>query len=122
MSAAAAALTLATAEADGGESNRPNQADEDRIRIGFRRLQALRKVLSLATPKSYETLQLHRVWAGDYALSALSDECLGLDYIWQNSLPPQQALPDEVTLVARDAASQSHRDLITKGVVMKPMV
>ena len=29
---------------------------------------------------------------------------------------------DEVTLIARDAAAQSHRDLITKGVAVKPMV
>ena len=83
----------AAAEADGGESQRPNEPDEDRIRIGFRRLQAIRKVLSLATPKSYETLQLHLVWAGDYAFSALCDECLGMDHIWPKSLPPEGGSP-----------------------------
>ena len=86
-----------------------------------RRLNAITKILNGATPKSYEALQLHLVWAGDYALSALSDDCLALDSIWPNSLPPQRALADEATLVARDAAAQSHRDLITKGVTVKPM-
>ena len=31
----------------------------------------------------------------------------------------EQALADQATLIARDAAAQSHRDLITKGVTVK---
>jgi hypothetical protein len=31
-------------------------------------------------------------------------------------------LVDEATLIARDAAAQSHRELITKGVTVKPMM
>ena len=114
--------TAAAMAASDGDSKRPDEADEDRIKIGTRRLSAIRKILSFATPKSYETLQLHLVWAGDYAVSALSDDCLAMDYIWPNSLMPDQALADEVALVARDAASKSHRDLISKGVTVKPMV
>ena len=37
-------------------------------------------------------------------------------------MPPEESLADEATLVARDAASQSHRDLITKGVTVKAML
>ena len=66
-------------------------------------------------------MQLHLVWAGDYALSALSDEALGLDFIWPQSLPPDACLPDEATVVARDAASHANRDRIPNGVTVRPM-
>ena len=112
---AAAALAMA------GEQQLVKEPEEDRIKLGRRRLTAITKILSSATPKSYEAMQVHLVWAGDYAISALSDECLAMDFIWPNSLLPEQAGTDEVTLVARDAAAQSHRDLITKGVTVKPM-
>ena len=59
---------------------------------------------------------MHLVWAGDCAVSALSDDVLGSSFIWPNSLPPEQALADQATLIARDAAAHSHRDLFTKGV------
>ena len=121
-SAASTAAAIATYEADGSEPKRPDEADEDRIKIGTRRLSAISKILSFATPKSYEILQLHLVWAGDYTVSALSDECFNMDYIWPNTSMPAQALADEAALVARDAASQSHRDLITKGVTVLPML
>ena len=64
----AAAVAMAASEA-AGEPKRPSEPDEDRIKIGHRRLEAIKKVLSRATPNSYETLQLHLVWAGDYAIS-----------------------------------------------------
>ena len=67
-------------------------------------------------------MQLHLVWAGDYARSALSDECLGLDFIWPGNMPPQESLADEATLVARDAASHAHRGLITNGMTVTAML
>ena len=67
-------------------------------------------------------MQLHLVWAGDYALSALSDEALGLDFIWPHSLPPDACLPDEATLVARDAAAHANRDRIPNGVTVVTML
>ena len=65
---------------------------------------------------------MHLVWAGDYAMSALSDDVLGCSFIWPNSLPPEQDLADQATLIARDAAAQSHRNLTTKGVTVNPMM
>ena len=64
---------------------------------------------------------MHRVWAGDYAASALSDVMLGSSLFWPNALLPEHAGADEATLIARDAAAQSHRDPNTKGVT-KPMM
>jgi hypothetical protein len=34
----------------------------------------------------------------------------------------EQDIADQATLIARDAAAQSHRDIITKGVTVKPMM
>ena len=51
-------------------------------------------------------------------MSALSDDTL---CNWPNSLPPERALADEAALIARDAA-QSHKDLITKGATVKPLM
>jgi hypothetical protein len=121
-SAVVTALAIATAGSADGESNQTNEPDEDRIKIGIRRLQAISNVLSYSTSKSYDTLQMHLVWAGSYAMSSLSDDVLGSSFIWPNSLPPEQALADQATLIARDAAAHSHRDLITKGVTVKPMM
>ena len=121
-SASATAIAMAASEAIGSEPQRSEAPDEDRIRIGCRRLGAITKVLGHATPKSFDVLQLHLVWAGDYTLSALCDECLGMDHIWPNSMLPEEALADEATLIARDAAAKSHRDLITRGVTVKPML
>ena len=120
QSAAATARALATAQED-GVPKRPEEPDEDRIKIGSRRLKAISQILGKATPKSFQALQLHLVWAGDYAVSALSDDTLGQDFIWPNSLPPEETFADEATLVARDAAAHSHRDLISKGLTVKPM-
>ena len=55
-------------------------------------------------------------------MSALSDDMISSSFLWPNSLPPEQALADQATRIARDAAAQSHRDLITKGVTVKPMM
>ena len=62
------------------------------------------------------------VWAGDYAMSALSDDMIGSSFLRPNSLPLEQALVDQATLIARDAVAQSHRDIITKCVTVKPMM
>ena len=55
-------------------------------------------------------------------MSALSDDVLGSSFLWPNSLLPEQALVDQATLIAHDAAAQSHPDIITKGVTVQPML
>ena len=58
-SAAATSLAMAAVGTADGEPNRLNEPDDDRIKIGVRRLQAISNVLSFATAKSYNTLQMH---------------------------------------------------------------
>jgi hypothetical protein len=83
-SAVVTALAIATAGSAYGSYNQMNEPDEDRIKLGIRRLQAICNVLSYSTSKSYDTLQMHLVWVGDYATSALSDDMLGSPFIWLN--------------------------------------
>jgi hypothetical protein len=59
QSAAVTSLAIATAGSTDGESNQMNKPDEDRIKIGIRRLQAISNVLNYSTSKSYDTLQMH---------------------------------------------------------------
>ncbi|MFM7979867.1 MAG: hypothetical protein ACKPKO_11180, partial [Candidatus Fonsibacter sp.] len=98
----------ALAIARGGEPNRPYEPDADRIKIEFRRLQAISNVLSFSIPKSSNTLQMHLVWAGDSAMCALSDDMLASLFMWPNSLPPDEVIADEATTLACDAVAQSH--------------
>ena len=65
---------------------------------------------------------MHLVWAGDYAVSALSNDMISFSFLRPNSLLPEKAGADEATLIARAAVAQSHRDLITKGVTPKPIM
>ena len=55
-------------------------------------------------------------------MSALSVDMIGSAFLWPNSLPLEQALVDQATPIARAAAAQSHWDLLTKGVTVKPMM
>ena len=48
--------------------------------------------------------------------------CSAPHSFWPNLLPLEQALVDQATLIARDAAAHSQRVLITKGVTVKPMM
>ena len=116
--ATAVAAASLTASGDGPTTLEP---DEDRLRIGRRRLTAITNVLSHCTAKSYKALEMHLVWVGDYAISACSDDTLGCNWIWPGSLPDPDACPDEAQLVARDAASRAHQELMAQGVSVKPM-
>ena len=63
-SAVETALAIAAVGSADGAANRMNEPDEDRIKIGIPRLQAISNALSCSTSKSYGTLQMHRDWAG----------------------------------------------------------
>ena len=43
-------------------------------------------------------MQMHLVWAGDWAMSALTDDILGESWLWPNSMPDSEMLPDKADL------------------------
>ncbi|MFM7981414.1 MAG: hypothetical protein ACKPKO_19070, partial [Candidatus Fonsibacter sp.] len=59
---------------------------------------------------------------GDHSMSALSDDMIGSSLIWPKSVPPDEVTADQATTIARDAAAQSHLDIMTKGVTLNPML
>ena len=87
----------------GREPKDAKEPDEDRLRIGTNRMLAITNVLTHCTEASYNLLQMHLVWVGEYSLSAINDATLGLAWLWKGSLPDADSLPDDVALLARDA-------------------
>ena len=111
----------AAAAARTEEAEPAQDPDEDRLKIGTKRMNAIRNVITRSTEQSYNLLQIHLVWVGDYALSAVNDTILGLPWIWKGSLPDEDSHPDDVVLLARDVAAHANENLIAEGVTVKPM-
>ena len=90
----------------------------DRIKIGNRRLLAIKNLLNHCTKRSFEQIENHLVWVGDYATSAITDVALGLLWIWPKSLNP----PSEEDSFLLDVAAHAQLpDLIPTGLTVKPM-
>ena len=49
----------------------------DQLKIGKRRLNAITNMLSRGTEEAFNNMQMHLVWAGDWTMSALTDDILG---------------------------------------------
>ena len=82
-----ASVVAAEAAMGGGEPKDAKGPDEDRLRIGTNRMLAMTHVLTHCTDASYNLLQMHLVWVGDYSLSAINDATLGLAWLWKG-VPP----------------------------------
>ncbi len=82
---------------------------------------AITNVLTHCTDASYNLLQMHLVWVGDYSLSAINDATLGLAWLWkgpslmltpcQMMLPysPAMPLPVRTSTLARLPSSHKVR-------------
>ena len=114
-----ASAVAAEAAMGGGEPKDAKEPDEDRLRIGTKRMLAITNVLTHCTEASYNLLQMHLVWVGDYSLSAINDATLGLAWLWKGSLPDADSLPDDVAPLARDAAARG--EVNPREVTIKPM-
>ena len=103
----------------GREPKDAKEPDEDRLRIGTKRMLAITHVLTHCTDASYNLLQMNLVWVGDYSLSAINDATLGLARLWKGPLLDADSLPDDVALLARDAAARA--EVNPREVTIKPM-
>jgi len=101
----------------------PDQAgdEHDRLRIGFRKMKAIKAILEGATAESFSSLQMHLVWAGDFAYSALSDDSLALSFLWPSSLPDPESLPCETSALARDVAAKCSQSVGSVKFTMRPL-
>ncbi len=105
----------------GTAPNTADEGDQDRLKISQRRLTAIRMILESATPESFQVMQMHLVWAGDYLSSAFSDQVFALPWLWPNSIAPEDARPGEAALLARDAGARVSQELIPSKFVSTPM-
>lgn len=95
----------ATQEADADDQ-------QDRLKIGFRRKQALTNLLKHCTQEGFQAMQEHLVWAGNYKYSAFSDEAFCEPSFWPGSSPHESSMPSEVEQLARDASRRTAEDSI----------
>ena len=110
-----------TAGAITGPGTNPNEEDQDRLKIGHRRVKAIRAILEGCVQDTFKLLQMHLVWAGDYSYCALSDETLALPWLWPKSLPPPDCIPNEAQMAQRDAAARVSQDMIPSHFSTAPM-
>ena len=105
----------AASSADPAATAQVEEADEDRLRIGNTRIRAITNVLTHCTLKSYESLEMHMVWVGDWSLSAVNDKTLALPWIWKGSLPDEESKPNGVILLANNVTAHANDKLIPQG-------
>ena len=106
---------------DPADTARVEEADEDRLKMGNARTRAITNALTHCTLKSYESLEMHMVWVGDWSLSCFNDKILELPWIWKGSLPDEESKPDDVILRSTNVAAHANDKLIPQGVTVRPM-
>jgi hypothetical protein len=92
--------------------------DEDRdigLRIGRRRLMAMKAFLSGATDAVYDELNNHLCIVGDYKASVVSDDLLQLKWLYPGSKIPKEHMPTEAELATRDAVAEISLRLIPES-------
>ena len=116
-------------EASGGSSK-----SSDRIKIGYRRLTAIKNLLSNCSEDVFKKIEMHLVWVGNYADSAISDDILNLPWLWprsnlqcdedphaQGALRPEM-VPKGATVVAMEydglLTNEEHELLFTKALTI----
>ena len=99
-------------QAVGGTAEEPSV---DRIKMSSRRLSAIKNLLYHCSPKTFDQLEVHLVWVGDYALSVITDIVLNEKFSWPKSVLPAA---DEDAL-SREIAARAARP--PHGATVKPM-
>ena len=100
---------------DPADTARVEEADEDRLKIGNTRTRAITNVLTHCTLESYESLEMHMVWVGDWSLSCFNDKILAFPWILKGSLPDEESKPDDVILLANNVTAHANDKLIPQG-------
>lgn len=101
-----------------GAGRKPVAQDEDRdvgLRIGRRRLMAMKAFLGGATDAVYEELINHVCIVGDYKASVVSDDLLQLKWLYPGSKIPKEHMPTEAELATRDAVAETSLRLIPES-------
>ena len=85
------------------------------LKIGQKRLYAMKAFLAGATEEVWQELCTHVCVVGDYKGSVMSDDILQLKWLYVGSKLPREILPCPNDIVARDAVSDASKKLIPIG-------
>ena len=92
--------------------------DEDRdvgLRIGRRRLLAMKAFLGGGTDDVFDELNAHLCIVGDYKASVVSDDLLQLKWLYPGSKMLKEHLPTEAEIATRDAVAETSLRLIPES-------
>lgn len=82
------------------------EAKEDTVKIGAKRLMAMKNILTKIGEKAYLRWQEHLGWVGVWKFNAMQDATAALDAVWPGSLLPAERRPNELEDMARQVGSK----------------
>jgi hypothetical protein len=85
------------------------------LKIGNRRLLAMKNFLSGGTQAGYDLLRMHLVWVSDYKVCVLNDEIMMRPWFWVGSSGPKEHLPSVHDLSQKDVGPMTPDALVPKG-------
>ena len=92
----------------------PDEGQDKGLKIGVRRITAMKNFLEGGTFKGLDMLRSHMMWVSDYKYCVLSDELMMKKWLWVGSHLPKSDLPSDVDLLKADAGAGSG-NLVPKG-------
>lgn len=95
----------------------PDEGHDKGLKIGVRRLLAMKNFLQGGTQVGLDILRNHLLWVSDYKTSAISDEILMKKWLYVGSYP-QEPTPGEAEVAAVDAKVEQ---VIPKGASSAPL-
>ena len=104
----------------GAKTSQPEDRDQG-LKIGKRRVIAMKNFLCGATEKGLAVSEQHIMVMGDYKLSVFSDEVLLNKSIYVKSTLPKDLLPSDVDLVGREAVTESSMAFIPAEATKQEM-
>ena len=75
---------------------------DDSLKLRPERVKAMRNFLQHGTQTGFQLCQMHLVWAGNWAYSALQDSAFNNEVIWPGSPNPSQWVPSSLDEMAMD--------------------
>ena len=93
----------------------PDEGYDMGLRVGVRRLTAMKNFLSGGTQVGYDLLRNHLLWVSDYKLSVISDDIMMRPWFWVGSSLPKDQLPSGLGLASQEACAVKPDTIVPKG-------
>jgi len=84
----------------------PEDSKEDTVKVGWRRLKAMKNILTKISWDGYQRWQDHLNWVGLWKYSAMQDAVAAEDAMWPDSQLPQSMRPSEMEIMASEVGSK----------------